>query len=344
MFTRRAIRTGLVALLALLVVLAGVPGVVAAETRTGGSVVVGESEVIDDGLQVFAGTVVVEGTVDGGIDAFAGTVVVEGTVNGDVNAFGGTVEIAEGAVVTGDVNAAAGDATIAGQVTGDATVGAGSILLADTARVGGDLTYDGELVRQEGAAVAGTVSQDGSLSVAPVDFGAFDALVSFYGLLASLLLGAIVLLAFPETADRIAGTALTEPLRSGGVGLVTLLVVPVALALVAITIIGIPITIVGALLFAVVAWIATVYGRLAVGNWLLSFADVSNRWAGLVVGFVVIGIVGFVPFVGGFVDLLVFLLGLGALALVLTRRYRGTSGGRSADLADEELDGGRSAI
>ncbi len=342
MRTHRAIRIGLVALLALAVVLAGVPGVAVAETRSGGSIVIGEGEVIDDDLQAFGGTVVIEGTVNGDVQAFAGTILVEGTVNGDLSTFGGTVVLAEGAVVAGNLAAAAGDVTIAGQVTENVDVGAGTVLLAETARVGGDLNYDGELVREDGSVVGGAVTQDVT-SVSPVDFGAFDAVFAFYGLLASLLLGAIVLLAFPGTADRVSATALTEPLRAGGVGLLTLVAVPIALVLVAVTVIGIPITIVGALLFAVVAWVATVFGRLAVGNWLLTYANVSNRWAGLVVGFLVVAAVGYVPFVGGVVDLVVFLLGLGALALVAVRAYRGTSGERPAEPAGEDTGSGRFA-
>ncbi|WP_254536375.1 bactofilin family protein [Halomarina litorea] len=342
MHTHRAIRTGLVALVALAVVLAGVPGVATAETRSGGTVVVGAGEVVDEGLQVFAGTAVIEGTVNGDVEVFAGTVIVEGTVDGDLSTFGGSVELAEGAVVTGALNAAAGDVTVAGQVGGNVDVGAGTILLADTARIGGDLNYDGELVREGGSVVGGAVTQDGT-SVGPVDLGAFDAVFAFYGLLASLLLGALVLLAFPGTSDRVAATALTEPLRAGGVGLLTLVAVPIALVLVAITVIGIPITIVGALLFAVVAWVATVFGRLAVGTWLLSYADVRNRWAGLLVGFLVVAAVGYVPFVGSVVDFVVFLLGLGALALVVARAYRGTSGSRPTEPVGEDPESDRFA-
>ena len=332
-------------LLVVAIVLAGVPGLAAAETRSGGSVVVGENEVIDEDLQVFAGSVVVHGTVDGDVQAFAGTVRIEGTVNGDVQAAGGTVEVAEGAVVTGDLDAGAGDVVLAGEVTGDATVGGDTVRLLGTAVVGGDLTYDGELVRADGATVGGTVSAgDGGVAVAPVDFGPLAPVFAFYGLLASLLLGAVLLLVFPGTADRVSATALAEPLRSGGAGLLAIVGVPLVLVLFAITVIGIPITVVGALLFAAVAWVATVYGRLALGNWLLGFADVRNRWAGLLVGFLVVFALGFVPVLGGVVDLLVLLLGLGALALVAYRAYRGRSGNRASEPPVDEGDAGRPTV
>lgn len=206
------------------------------------------------------------------------------------------------------------------------------VRLLGTASVGGDLRYDGELVREEGSVVGGTVGvADGFVEVTPVDVGPLAPLFRFYGLLASLLLGAVLLLALPGTADRVSATALTEPVRSGAAGLLALVGVPLLLVLFAITIIGIPITVVGALLFAVVAWVATVYGRLALGNWLLAFADVRNRWAGLLVGFALVWLLGFVPVAGTVADLGVLLLGLGALALVAYRAYRGGAGDRAGD-------------
>ncbi|MFC5971761.1 polymer-forming cytoskeletal protein [Halomarina salina] len=343
MIGRRAIRSVLVVLLVAVVVLGGMPGLAAAETRSGGSVVVGENEVVNDDLQVFAGSVVIRGTINGDVEGAAGTVRIEGTVNGDVNVGAGTVELAEGAVVDGSLNAGAGDVVIAGTVRGDANVGGDTVRLLDTAVVGGDLSYDGELVRADGAVVAGTVTAtDGG--VGPVDFGPLAPVFAFYGLLASLLLGAVLLLVFPRTADRVSATALAEPFRSGGTGLLTLVGIPLVLVLFAVTIIGIPITIVGALLFAVVAWVATVYGRLALGNWLLGFADVRNRWAGLLVGFLVVFAVGYVPVLGGVVDFLVLLLGLGALALVVYRAYRGRSDERASEPPVVDDDTGRPTV
>jgi cytoskeletal protein CcmA (bactofilin family) len=345
MVAREITRRVVAVLFVLALLLAGMPGLAAAETRTGGSVVVGEGEVVDEDLQVFAGSVVVRGTVDGDVEAVAGSVRIEGTVTGDVNAAGGTVTIAEGAVVDGSVNAGAGDVVVAGTVAGDANVGGETVRLLDTAEIGGDLTYDGELVREEGAVVGGSVAvAQSGVEVTPVDFGPLAPVVQFYGLLASLLFAAVLLLVLPGTADRVAATALAEPLRAGGAGLLTFVAVPLVLVLFAITIVGIPITVVGAVLFAVVAWVATVYGRLALGNWLLAFADVENRWAGLLVGFLVLFVLGFVPLVGGVADVLVLLLGLGALALVAYRAYRGRSGERASEppVADEG-DTGRPA-
>ncbi|WP_458209401.1 hypothetical protein [Haladaptatus sp. NG-SE-30] len=53
-----------VRLLVLLLVFATIPGIAAAESRAGGTIVVEEGETVK-GLEAFGGTVIVRGTVDG---------------------------------------------------------------------------------------------------------------------------------------------------------------------------------------------------------------------------------------------------------------------------------------
>jgi cytoskeletal protein CcmA (bactofilin family) len=355
---RRALALALVVTL----VLSVVPGLAAAETRTGGTVVVGQNE-----------------TVRGDLDAFAGSVVIRGTVTGDVNAFGGDVFVAEGARVGGDlkvasgsirvagtvdggVSGAAGDlivlesgsvgsleagagtVTIDGTVRGDATVGAERLVVGSAGVVEGDLRYDADRFRNDGT-VQGRVVRDRSISQGP-EFepvsGFGDAVLSAYGFLVSLLLGGLLLLVFPRFSSRVADRAVGDPVRSGGVGLLALVAVPLALVLFAITIVGIPITVVGALLFAVLAWVGTVYGRFAVGEWLTALVDVENRWLALFVGFLAVAVGVRLPLIGWLVELLVFLLGLGALALVAYDAYRGRSGEGSEPAEPAEPDAGES--
>lgn len=289
-------------LVTICLVLATMPGITVAETRTGGSIVVEEGETVD-GLQVFARSVVVRGTVDG-----------------DLTGAAGDVTITEGAIVGGTLQAGAGTVRIDGIVQGDVTVGAETIILGESASIEGDLTYDGQL-QGNWNAVAGTIERDPSLGgtvVGPEIPVIADWVFDLYGFLVNLILGAILLLVFPAFSRRVADRAVTDAFRAGGVGLLTLIVVPLVLVLLAITIVGIPLTIIGGLLFALVSWVGGIYGRLAVGTWLLSYADAGSdesHWIALAVGFVVVAVGIRLPLVGWLVNLLVFLLGLGALVL-----------------------------
>ena len=335
-----------VALLAVLLVLAAVPGLAAAETRSGGTVVVAAGETVNEDLTAFGGNVVVRGTVNGDLTAFAGNVVVTGTVTGDVEAVGGNVRV-EGdvggdltgaagtlligpeATIDGNVEFGAGTATVRGEIAGDAAIGADELTVGPSAVIGGNLEHDAETFdRSPDAEIGGSVTRNEDLGggefvpgpVLPNWIGAA------YGFLVNLLFGALLLLVLPGFSGGVARRAIDRPLYMGGYGLLVLIAVPILLVLFAITIIGIPITILGALVFALVVWIAYLYGAFAVGAWLVSLADSRNPWLALVVGLLVVALVGLVPFLGGLVQFLVSLLGLGALAAALRAAWRGRRG------------------
>ena len=132
-----------------------------------------------------------------------------------------------------------------------------------------------------------------------------------------------MLLILPGLSAAVAARVATDPLRTAAIGLLTLVAIPVLLLVLAITIVGIPLAIVGGLLFGLLVWVALVYGRFAVGMWLLSLVDVENRWLGLLVGLVVLGFAALIPWIGGLVNFVVVLVGLGAVAAIGYSGYRG---------------------
>lgn len=331
-------------LVASLVLLATVPGLAAAESRTGGTVVVAEGETVD-GLEAFGGTVVVRGTVDGNLQAFAGSVVVAGTgrvtgdvsaaagdiriagtVDGTVEAAAGSVEVVDGAEVGGDLDAAGGSILLGGTVRGDATLAGESVRLAASAVVDGGVEYDAGQFTNDGATVGDGVVRNENLSTGPSIQGALlpNWVAGVYGLLVNLALGALLLLVLPGFSRRVADRALTTPLTSGGAGLLVALAVPVVLVVVALTIIGIPLSLLGLFLSLAVLWAAAVYGQIAVGEWLTELANQDSRWLALAVGVILVTLAGRLPIVGGIITAVVTLLGLGAVALAVRDRRRGT--------------------
>lgn len=336
----------------------------AQETRSGGTVTVAEGEVHEGDLSVFGGTVVVDGTVDGSLEGMAGSVLITGTVTGDVEmsagavtvrgvvegsveSAAGSVTVAEDARVGGDLEVGAGSLALDGQVGGDVTAGVETLTVGETAQVGGDLTYAAESVSiADGAEIGGTTERRDSLDLnvgagLPVIGGGGGLLASglfaVFGLVANLLLGAVVLLAAPRFAERVTETGTTTPAKAGAVGLATLIGVPVVLVAVAITIVGIPLTIAGFLTFLVVLWVAFVYGALVAGTWLLSLGDYESRWVALAVGLAVPALASLLPF-GGIVSLVYLLLGLGAFALVALARRRAPGGTAGTEGEDQPPD------
>ena len=317
------------AVLAVLVVLATLPGTAAAAaTQTGGTVTVGPDETIEGDLEAFAGSVVVEGTVTGDLEAAAGNVEITGTVEGDVEAAGGSVTVGEGARIGGSLSAGAGTVLVDGRVDGNAEIGAEEIRLGPNADIRGDLTYDGQLERADSATVDGTVAPSDDVEVSPggptvsLPSGTFTA----YGVLANLVAGAVLLVAFPRFSTTVADGVDADPLRTGAFGLLALIAIPIVCTLLLLTVIGIPLSIAGFVAYAFLVWAGALYGRFAIGRWLLEQADRDSRWLALLVGVLAVALLKLVPILGDLVEAAVVLVGLGALVLALHDRYQGDDG------------------
>ena len=370
-------RRRLGALLVVLLVLGAVPGAVAAQagdvTRTGGTVTVAEGETIDGNLVATGGTVVIDGrvtgdatvtagtvivsrtgSVDGDLETMAGSVVVEGTVGGDASVASGSLVVREGASVGGNLEAAAGDVRVNGGVDGNVRVAGETVTLGPAAAVGGNVEYDAEtFTAAPEARVSGTVTRNDDLSVSPAvgapligDFGGFTVpagVFAAWGLVVNLLVGAALVVVAPRFAREVTDRGTRAAAKSGGVGLLTFVALPIALALVAITVVGIPVSIVGALAYALVLWLTTIYGALVVGTLLLSLADRESVWWALALGLVAFTAVGFVPYVGELLQFVVLLVGLGAFVLAVRDRRAGRDGDAVSPPGEDGPSGGAPA-
>jgi cytoskeletal protein CcmA (bactofilin family) len=340
--SRRVVVLAVVAVLLLLG-----PSIVAAQSieGTSGTVVVEPDETVDS-INSVAGSIVIHGTVtgdvsgvsgyvhvaesgqvNGSVETAAGTVRIDGTVAGNIETGSGHVEINDGAQVGGMVDVGAGYLLVDGQVNGAVRATAETITLGPNAVVDGEFRYDADTFNRDSAAtVGGGVVQDATIagdSTGPIaDLTVPGWLGIVYSLLANLLLGAILLAVFPSFTSTVASRVTTDPVMAGAVGFLSFIGIPILLILVAITIIGIPLAVLGAFGFAGVLWIAAVLGQYAVGNWALKFIDRDNRWLALAVGLFGFAILGSIPVVGGFFELIALLLGLGALVGGLRDVYR----------------------
>ena len=359
-------RRGIVLLIVAVMLVGIVPGVAAAEERVSGSVIVEENETVSEDLTAVGGSIAVRGTVDGDIQAIGGDIVIEegaevtgdvdatagsvrinGNVTGNVTAAGGYASVGESGSIGGILNASTGSIVIAGSVDGDATLGAESITFAPTATFGGNVEYgvgeDGEFTNN-GADVAGNVTENTDLEVSgglnfDLDIPNFSGpLFGVFGFISNLVIGALLLLIVPKTSKRIGESVSESPLVTGAVGFGTFIGVPIALGLVAITVVGIPITLGGLATYGIAIWLAGIYGRYAIGELVLSYTDVDNRWAALGVGVVLVAVLVRlpIPIAPDVIELLVTpLLGLGAIAMLVYRFVAGQRDSEPEEPADQ---------
>jgi len=277
-----------------------------AQAATPNRLIVGGNYTLDDGdslnedLLIIGGHVVLEdgSTLNGDILMVGGSLDAAGKVNGDINVAGGLLEIQATAIINGDINAAGSnlqrdpDAIISGEITTE---------------------HDGPFI----VTPAGVQLPQLNMALAPsFSFFGFLLRVILWALLAMLLA-----LFLPNQLHHISRAAVAQPLISGGLGLLTVVVLPLVLLLIALTILLIPISLVGILLL-VVAW---AYGLIALGTELGNrFAQIFNsQWhpalaagAGTFLLMLVInGIEAAIPCLGLLPKFIVGVTGLGAVLL-----------------------------
>ena len=204
------------------------------------------------------------------------------TLEGDLLVFGGTAILEEGARVNGSVVLFGGSLVVNGEVTGDVAVTGGTVNIGATAHLYGNLTTVAtSLERAEGAQIDGEINNTATSWVAngengnnpivpvvpnppvvPIRFDPISPVLNSFGQAFSLaVLAMLVMLFLAPHADRVAHAVLTQPLTTGGLGLLTLVVTPIALLLMTVTIILIPVVIV----ISIALVVAAVFGWIAIG-------------------------------------------------------------------------------
>ena len=330
------------------------------KVRSGQDVVVPAGQTVEGNLYTSGGTVRVEGTVTGDLVATGGQVQVTGEVQNDLLAAGGTIEVS--GRVDGDARLFGGRVIVSGPIGQDLLLGAGQATVTSSAQVGQDLmfgagqmTLDGDVTGSVLGTTAnytkqGTVGGTENVTVAEqveeaeptVTSRLVDGLQRWIGVLA---VAALALWLLPRILRGTADSVQRRPLPSLGFGVlgiiglvvfvVAVLIVQIVLAvvfgllglgdLVALALIGglTLLVVTGFVFFAIAAFLAPAAVALALGALALGDEPRSRRWLGLVLGLLVVVILTSLPVVGGWLGLLVLLLGLGAaIRLAWSRRRR----------------------
>jgi cytoskeletal protein CcmA (bactofilin family) len=324
--------------------------------RSGREVVIPAGETVQGDLIASAGTVRVDGRVDGDLVASGGQVIVAGTVTGDAligagsttisGEVGGDLRAGTGQAridgrVNEDVLLGAGQATVASgsQISGDLIFGTGRMQM-DGAVAGsvlgstGDYTRGGSVGDSERVNLAEPAGEQREPTLA-------DRLLDVVRRYVSLLvIGVLLVWLLPRLVRGAADSARRRILPSLGfgvlgfigviIGLVLLLLVTILVAVVlgllslgsltGITVFGgllvaaiVVFLFVLAIAFAAQAVVGLALGRLVVRGEGHSFGSTLGA---LAVGLLVVVLVAAIPVVGGWLEALLVLVGLGALLLM----------------------------
>ena len=320
--------------------------------------------VIKGDLVVVGRRIDISGTIEGNLVTFAESVTISGEVGGLVMGASESYNL-RGAKVGGDLWVAgekisldnesrvARNASVAARsATVEGSIGKDLYAFAETVEISGDLGEDLEAFADRlrllgDAHVSGNVrfrthSEDrlhraDSVRVdGVVEFldmpeeleqGSRYASIKFYmwqtaRLLAAFLVGMVLLWLVPGYRSMSIG-ADVNTLKTAGMGLITMVGVPIAAVLVAITVVGIPFSIIAIVAWVLVLYLAKIIVAAVVGQMLLSESDSLPRT--LLLGLFIVIVAVNLPFIGGIINLVLTLVGMGLLVQYLIGSLPGRS-------------------
>lgn len=306
-------------LLVLLVLLLAPASPVYAQSGEPGKIVFGDNFTLKSGeklngdLVVFGGNVTVEedANLNGNLVVFGGTISSNGNLNGDVVVFGGQIALDEKAVVAGDV------VTIGGQLT-----------QAEGAKIKGEVVKN---VSPDIQIPSGRIPPDVTPPSVNFDFNPFWTVAGiFYRAVILAALAMLVVVFLKPQMENVSQAIVSQPVMSGGVGLLTVFGGPISIVVVAlvmiITLILIPVAAVVVFLGVLAIALAWLFGMIALGNevgerftqsinqsWAPAFTAGFGTFLLMLVG----GAIGEIPCVGWLFVALIGFVGIGAA--VLTR-------------------------
>lgn len=288
------------------------------------------------------GALLVAGPVDGHLRAMGQSLSLRSTLGGDLTSAGSVLHLATNAVVLGHLDAAAEQAslegrvhgrtrvlaravTLAGEYGGDVRLTAEDIVVLPGTRIAGDLAYTSprELFLDPSVLVGGELKRVSPAAPQRTPQSMLVA-VSVHSLkaFAALLAGLPFLALFPRYAGRATRRLQRTPMRCALAGLSSLLMLPISALLLAFTLVGLPLGLLVGGAVAALLYLGKIIVALAIAQALLRRTGpqrFSSVALSLLVGIVVLYAVTFLPGIGGYLALLIGILGLGALLLALWR-------------------------
>ena len=318
------------------------------------------SGTITGDLIVFARNVDIQGTVQGNVISFGQRIEVSGNVGGDIFAFGQsirtdgqigqnlwgfgqTVTVGKDALLNHDATIFANNSYLDGDISRDALIR--SATLDAGGRIGRDLSYAGGALSIHAPSVIGRnldsmtksekeVKIDPGVTIGgkkkleflkthPSQYGTF----SFYAkqalrIGAAFFMGFLLCWVIPGMR-RISLSSGRALLNSGGIGFLAAVAAPIAAIILAITLIGIPVALLLVVLWLLGLYLAKIVIAKCIGSAILGSESngLSSTLLPLLLGLVIVIIAVNLPYIGGVLNFLLMITGLGALVLAVYRMW-----------------------
>ncbi|MEK7600707.1 MAG: hypothetical protein AAB463_01970 [Patescibacteria group bacterium] len=331
----------------------GAGGTVSVSARINGDIAVAGGTVsisgdVRDDILAAGGTLTIAGTVGDDVRVAGGTTVVTGIIKGDLVAVGGQVHITRDATISGSVLAGGGSVTIDGHVLGGLRMTGGSLVIngiidgpvfakSDRFTVGAGAVL-GQRIEYRGprpaevdpsARLAQDVIYTRSAAALPDErtvmalVGAlFGALIALKVLMVLVATYALVY-AFPRLTHDVLHATFAHVGWSILRGIGAIILIPLGAIVCAVILVGLPISFIIVLVYALFWALTVLLAPVAWGSVAMHLVRKEPlgavAWYTIPVGLLVVGVIGFVPVLGGLAQLAMRCAVFGGIAIVWYR-------------------------
>lgn len=283
---------------------------------------------VNGDLFVAGNNVTVGGTVNGNIYGAGSNVTIKGAVERDAFLAGNIVTLPQGANIGRDLLVGAATADLQSEIGRNASISVDNLIAGENLKIGGNLDVTSSQDKDPAveSKVAGTTNWN---KVAPTEKAkevATSAIILalikkiIFSTLGALVLWAVVRFLKPLYWKKNRITGENNIGKSLGIGLVSLIVLPIVFVILLITVIGIPTSIIGGLLLAITIYISKIVVAEVIGNKIIKPKYGKELhygvWA-VLAGLLIINIITSIPFIGILISILVTIFGVGAILLRL---------------------------
>lgn len=284
------------------------------------------------------------------------TVVIDGTIEGDLFAVGREVRIGQQARIQGNAFLAGGSIVFdRGTIEGTLRIAGEHIELNGTIRNSATIYSDDVTFGEEYEASYGTTITSSeplyreNLGVIPPNLTMQTKETNIWAVilfqawffLSLLVTGLILIRLFQKTAIDMSKFATETFWKNTGWGLLAFIAVPIAIVILGLLLITLPLSLLLGLTYAFALFISYLLVAMSLGVISIIYftgeAKTSTYYWGLVLGMVYIAILTNLPFIGGILNVVLLLFGLGSLAHYI---WRISESNRSSDIGIPTSTGG----
>jgi predicted acyltransferase (DUF342 family) len=310
----------------------------------GGNVTINSN--VHEDLVVAGGRVSITGDVSGDLRILGGFVAVYGNVGDDILIAGGQVHVGKSSIVGGSLISGAVILTVDGTVKEDIRGGMGMLFLNGTVERDVVVTIEDTITVSENAKIKGDLKYSALLETTipegvvngEISFNQFErkglletltyffALRKIFSFLSALILAAILIAITPNMLIKAAKITRENVLKTFGVGLLTMIVAVVSALILFMPIaIGVPFGLIISAILLIIIYISKIFVSVWLAGYVFDFKKKISKlklFGGISLAMLVYYLIGMIPFVGWLIDLVLFLIGVGAIFLLNVEYFK----------------------